>query len=202
MPRITLIGYRGTGKSTVASLLGDLLGCGWCDADLVLEKKLGCSIAELIRTHGEPHFRDEESTVLADLLGGFAGVLSTGGGVVLRPANRALLLRQARPIVWLTATADVVRGRLAADPTTPLRRPALAGPPAGSPAGGGDPLAEVQVALTTRALLYGECADLVVDTSVMPPADVARDVAAWLEGEWSRRGRDPGPPGRPDGTAS
>ena len=202
MPRLTLIGYRGTGKSTVAALLGDRLGCGWCDADLVLEQKLGCSIADLIRTRGEPLFRDEEAAVLADLLGGFAGVLSTGGGVVLRAANRELLRRQGRPIVWLTAAADVVRGRLAADPTTPLRRPALASSAAGSPPETGDPLAEVHAALATRAPLYSECADLVVDTSVVSPTAVARDVAAWLDADWARRRRDPELPGRPGGAAS
>ncbi len=118
MPRITLIGYRGTGKSTVASLLGDTLGCGWCDADLILEKKLGCSIAALVRTRGEAVFRDEEGVVLAESLKHFSGVLSTGGGAVLRVENREVLRRLGRPVVWLTAPAEVVRRRLAADPTT------------------------------------------------------------------------------------
>ena len=56
-----------------------------------------------------------------------AGVLATGGGVVLRPGNRDLLAAAGRPVVWLTAPADVVRARLAADPTTADRRPALVG---------------------------------------------------------------------------
>ena len=112
MPRITLIGYRGTGKSTVAALLGDILGCGWCDADAVLEKKLGCSIATLVRDRGEAVFRDEEAAVLQELLRGFSGVLSTGGGAVLRAANREVLRRLGHPVVWLTAPADVVLRRL------------------------------------------------------------------------------------------
>ena len=121
MPRITLIGYRGTGKSTVASLLGDILGCGWCDADIVLEEKLGCSIASLVRERGEPVFRDEEATVLAELLGRFPGVLSTGGGAVLRAENRAAIREMGRPVVWLTAPADVVRQRLAGTVPASLR---------------------------------------------------------------------------------
>jgi len=187
MPRITLIGYRGTGKSTVASLLGDTLGCGWCDADLILEKKLGCSIAALVRTRGEAVFRDEEGVVLAESLEHFSGVLSTGGGAVLRAENREVLRRLGRPVVWLTAPAEVIRRRLAADPTTAERRPALAAPAAGGLIADGDPLAEVDSALEEREPLYRECADFSIDTSIAPPAAVAAQVVAWLASEWATR---------------
>ena len=190
MPRITLIGYRGTGKSTVASLLGDILGCGWCDADIVLEEKLGCSIASLVRERGEPVFRDEEATVLAELLGRFPGVLSTGGGAVLRAENRAAIREMGRPVVWLTAPADVVRQRLAADPTTAERRPALSPPASGMPLASGDPLAEVTAALADREPLYRACADFQVDTSIAMPAAVAGQIAVWLRTEWSTTAGD------------
>jgi shikimate kinase len=184
MPRITLIGYRGTGKSTVAALLGDILGCGWCDADIVLEQQLGCSIASLVRERGEPVFRDEEAVVLAALVRSFPGVLSTGGGAVLRADNREALRKLGRPIVWLTAPADVVRQRLAADPTTAERRPALAVSPAGGATTSGDPLAEVTAALADREPLYRACADFQVDTSIATPIAVAAQIAAWLRTEW------------------
>jgi len=184
MPRITLIGYRGTGKSTVASLLADTLGCGWSDADLVLEEKLGCSIAALVKTRGEGLFRDEESVVLAECLEHVAGVFSTGGGVVLRAENRELLRRVGRPVVWLTAPAEVIRRRMAADPTTVDRRPALAVPTAGGLVADGDPLAEVATALEVREPLYREVADWCVDTSIATPSTVAAEVLAWLERDW------------------
>jgi shikimate kinase len=187
MPRITLIGYRGTGKSTVAALLGEILGCGWCDADLVLEEKIGCSIASLVRARGEPVFRDEETIVLAELLGRFPGVLSTGGGAVLRAENRDVIRELGRPVVWLTAPAEVVRQRLAADPTTAERRPALAVQPSGGPSVHGDPLYEVATALAEREPLYQACADFQVDTSIATPAMVAAQVVAWLQGDWARR---------------
>ena len=196
MPRITLIGYRGTGKSTVASLLADALGCDWCDADLILEKKLGCSIAALVRARGESVFRDEEGIVLAESLKHFTGVLSTGGGAVLRAENREMLRRIGRPIVWLTAPAEVVRRRLAADPTTADRRPALAASPAGGLVAHGDPLAEVDSALEERAPLYRECADVCVDTSIATPAAVVAQVVAWLESEWANRRDRPSQGGR------
>jgi shikimate kinase len=197
MPRITLIGYRGTGKTTVAALLANDLGCAWCDADVVLEQKIGCSIGALVRARGEAMFRDAEEAVLAELLAGFPGVLSTGGGAVLRPANREALRRSGRPIVWLTSPADVIRGRLAADPTTAARRPALSVSPTGdlnsSPDCLPDPLAEVAEALEARESLYRECADFRVDTSRAAPAEVARLVAVWLGGEWIEQAGKAGP---------
>ena len=197
MPRVTLIGYRGTGKSTVAAMLGDILGCGWCDADIVLEEKLGCSIASLIRDRGEPVFRDEETAVLADLLGRFPGVLSTGGGIVLRAEHRAALVDSGRPVVWLTATAGIVRQRLAADPTTAQRRPALGVPGTVATDASGDPLAEVAATLESREPLYRACADFQVDTSTATPAAVAGRIAAWLTNEWPTRACDMKRGGRP-----
>jgi shikimate kinase len=175
MPRLTLIGYRGTGKSTVAAALAGRLACGVCDADRLLEERFGCTIGEMIRSRGEAAFRDAEEALLGELLDDCAGVLSTGGGVVLRPANRLELRRRGRPVVWLDARADVVRGRLAADPATMLRRPGLTGP---------DPLAEVEAALSFRLPLYASCADLRVDTSTAQPEAIAAAVAAWLADAW------------------
>lgn len=177
MPQVTLIGYRGTGKSTVAALVAARLGCDWIDADTVLESRLGTTIAAVIRDRGEPAFRAAEAEILADLLGSFRGVLATGGGVVLRTENRTLLRESGRPLVWLTAPADVIRGRLAADPTTRDRRPALTA---------GDPLAEVEAALAARLPLYMECADVAFDTGTEPPVVIADRIVHWL----AAHGRD------------
>ena len=178
MPRLTLIGYRGTGKSTIAALVARRLGCGWTDADAVLEKKLGCTITALVRERGEPVFRDAEAAVLDDLLASADGILATGGGVVLRPENRAALARRGRPIVWLTAPAETIRGRLVADPTTASRRPALVTAADGTASG--DPLAEVDAALAARAPLYRDCADAIFDTAVATPEEIADAIVAWL----------------------
>jgi len=172
MPRLTLIGYRGTGKSTVAAALARRLGCDWRDADAVLEEQVGNSIARLVHERGEPFFRDEESAVLARLLAEFDGVLATGGGVVLKSENRDLLRAQGRPVVWLTASADVIRSRLAADPTTGDRRPALSGT---------DPLAEVAPTLEAREPLYRQCADVAFDTGALAVETIVARIIAWLE---------------------
>lgn len=173
MPRITLIGYRGTGKSTVAAAVAGRLGCPWRDADAILEERLGCTIAALIRDRGEPAFRDAEADILEEQLASFAGVLATGGGVVLRDGNRRLLRAVGRPVVWLTAPVEVIRARLSADPTTRDRRPALSG---------GDPLDEIATAVRDREPLYRECADLMVDTGSEAPERVAGRIVDWLGG--------------------
>jgi shikimate kinase len=171
MPRITLVGYRGSGKSSVAARLATLLGCSWQDADDVLEREAGESIAALIAARGEGHFRDLESTLLDKLLAEERGVLATGGGVILREDNRAALRSQGRPVVWLTAPADVLKARLAADPATAARRPALSGT---------NPLDEVATALVARGPLYRAVADAVIDVSAEPPERIAARIAAWL----------------------
>lgn len=171
MPVITLVGYRGTGKSTVAAAVADRLGCDWVDADAVLEERVGTSIASLVRERGETTFRDEESTILAELLASCAGVLSTGGGAVLRPLNRGRLRALGRPVVWLTASCAVIRRRLAADPHTASRRPGLAG---------ADPLDEIDSTVAHRAPLYREVADAMIDTGASGPEDVTRRILEWL----------------------
>lgn len=171
MPVITLVGYRGTGKSTVAALLAARLGRAWVDADAVLEERLGTSITALVRNRGESPFRDAESALLAELLESCDGVLSTGGGVVVRPENRERIRLHGRPVVWLTAACDVIRTRLAADPCTDARRPALAGR---------HPLDEIESTVAAREPLYREVADAMIDTGAIAPAEVARRIADWL----------------------
>jgi shikimate kinase len=171
MTRLTLIGYRGCGKSTVAALLATRLGVPAVDADEVLEARAGTTIAALVAARGEAAFRDLEAELLAELLAAPPVILATGGGVVVREANRALLRARGRPVVWLDAAADVVRARLAADPATAGRRPALAGE---------NPLAEVAATLSAREPLYRGCADVRFDTGVESPARIAARIVEWL----------------------
>lgn len=173
MPVVTLIGYRGTGKSTVAAALARALECAWVDADAALEAECGMTIAALIRERGEGAFRDAEGALLGTLLDGPAGVVATGGGVVLRPGNCDLLRARGGLVVWLTAPAATIRARLAADPATATRRPAL---------GGGDVLGEVEATLAAREPLYRQCAALVVDAASRSPAAIAAAILEWLGG--------------------
>jgi shikimate kinase len=149
---IFLIGYRGTGKTSVARELAALLGVKWVDADAVLEVRAGKTIRQIFADDGEPAFRDLESSVLRDLAT-FGGVVATGGGVVLRPENREILKQGL--VVWLTAPAEVIWRRMQADVSTADRRPNLA-------QGGLD---EVKSLLAIREPLYRECASAIVDST-------------------------------------
>jgi len=173
MPTVTLIGYRGTGKTTVARLVAERLGIPWWDADVELEALVGRTLATLIAERGEPAFRDEEAALLARLIDRGPGVLATGGGVVLRADNRERIRRSGGLVVWLTASPAVIRARLAADPTTASRRPALHG---------ADPLAEVESALAARLPLYRDCRAVEIDSGTLAPSAVAERILAVLPG--------------------
>jgi shikimate kinase len=162
---IFLVGYRATGKTTVARLLAKELGWDWVDADERLEQRCGRSIRQIFAEEGEAGFREHEAAVLEELCRCPRQVVATGGGVVLRAANRARL-RAAGRVVWLTADAATIWARLQGDPATAERRPALT-------VGG---LAEVEELLRVREPLYRACADLIVDTAERSPEEIVAHI--------------------------
>ncbi|NBP89115.1 MAG: shikimate kinase [Planctomycetia bacterium] len=121
-----LVGYRATGKTTVAKQLASRFGWGSVDADDAFEEQQQETIAAFLAAHGEPAFRERETQLLRTLLRQSDAVLATGGGVVLRAENRDYLKQAMRPVIWLTAPVAEIRRRLAGDPATVHRRPALA----------------------------------------------------------------------------
>ena len=162
---IFLIGSRGSGKTTVARGIAQRLGWTWLDADEVLEKGTGKSIREIFATEGEVGFRRRESAVLAGLCKLQRQVIATGGGVVLRPENRALLTHYGW-CVWLTADVETLWQRLRDDPSTPERRPKLT-------VGGIEEIAEM---LHKREAFYVQCANLTVSTSGRAPDGIVAEI--------------------------
>ena len=170
---LILIGARGTGKSTVGRALAARLGWAFVDADERIEADAGKSIAEIFSAEGEAGFRDREATVLAELCQREKHVLATGGGVVLRPANRELL-KASGFVAWLTASPESAFARLQADPTTASRRPKLT-------AQGG--IEEVRTLMAAREPRYRECADFAIATGALSPEAVADAIlSAWNSG--------------------
>lgn len=160
-----LIGYRGTGKTTVARIVATQLGWPWIDADAALERRYGRCIRLIFEEEGEAGFREKEAAVLEDLCRSDNHVIATGGGVVLHKMNRERL-RASGYVVWLVADAQTLWQRLQSDATTQERRPPLAG--------GG--LAEIEQLLEVRRPFYQECADFRVDTTGRSPHAVAVQV--------------------------
>lgn len=167
---IFLIGYRGTGKTTVGRLVAERLGIEAIDADEEIEHRAGKTIAAIFADDGEESFRNLEAQVIADLCRRTRLVVTPGGGAVLREATRDAM-RTAGPVVWLTASVDTIADRLANDATTGNRRPNL------TAAGG---RAEIEAVLAERKPIYQACATLVVDTEGKTPAEVADQIIARL----------------------
>jgi len=151
---LTLIGYRATGKSTLAQPLAERLGWSSVDADVELERRAGRSIREIFDTDGEPEFRRLERETLIDLLSREELVVAAGGGAILNPDTRRDF-KTAGPVVWLQASVDTIERRLYGDATTTERRPNL------TAAGGRQ---EIERLLNDRGPVYQELADLVVQT--------------------------------------
>ena len=155
MQPLILIGYRGTGKTTVARKLADRLGIPAFDSDSEIERRAGKSIAEIFAQDGEPAFRDLEESVIAEILVLPSPlVLATGGGAILR-ANTRNRLRQSGRVIWLTATPDTILYRITDDAASQTMRPNLTALPMQQ---------EIISVLGQRKPLYAETAHETIDT--------------------------------------
>ncbi len=170
--RIVLIGYRGTGKTTVSRLVAQRLNLDWWDADIELERRAGKSIKQIFADDGERVFRDLEVQTIAELVQRDQVVLAVGGGAVMRQENR-LAITDAT-VVWLTASPESIHARITADAKSAGQRPNL------TIAGG---LAEITALLRERGPVYQDCADLVVDTEGKSAEQVAEEIVCLLNEE-------------------
>ena len=167
---IALIGYRGTGKTTVAQRLAVRLGWDWVDADVEVELRAGKSIAAIFADDGEAAFRELEAVVVEELCRRERIVLALGGGAILRQSNRRAI-GLCGAAVWLWASVDSIIERLESDPTTAARRPNLTN---------SHPRTEIERLLAERTPIYRACATLEVDTEKKTPADIADEIVAAL----------------------
>ena len=164
MKNIALIGYRATGKTTVAKELASRLpGWNWVDADVEIERAAGKTVTQIFQQSGESGFRDLESIVTAELLLRPQTIIATGGGIVIRPENRERL-KQTAFVVWLKASAETIYNRMYSDNTTATRRPALTD---------SDPREEIVKMLNMRNLWYEQTASVCVDTDILTPEQIA-----------------------------
>ena len=170
MTNLILIGYRGTGKTSVGRLLAQQLGWNFVDADDEVEHSADKSIAQIFSDDGEEVFRDLEQRIVAELCQRKQHVVSLGGGAVLRDTNRAAI-QSGGTVVWLTASPATIQQRLELDPATRARRPNL------TQQGGLD---EIETVLKQREKFYRACADLEVDTETHSLEEVAAKIQAHL----------------------
>lgn len=164
---ISLVGMPGGGKSTVGRQLARMLDLPLRDTDREIEAAVGCPVREFFARHGEAAFRDLEQEAIEALTRGGPLVLATGGGAVLREANRRVL-RQRTTVVYLRATPEELMRRLRHD----SQRPLLQGP---------DPQARLRQLWRERDPLYRRCAHYIFDTGRPSVAALAQMVLAQLE---------------------
>lgn len=161
---IVLIGFMGCGKSTVARRLAEVLHYPLIDTDQRIEQDARMSIPELFAAVGEEAFRDREAALLREIAASHTPrhIISTGGGIVVRPDNRPLL-RTLGYVVWLRATEEVIFERTRHNRDRPLLQTT-------------DPRASIHHLLTLRTPFYQETAHLTVDTEGLSSIEVAAGI--------------------------
>lgn len=148
---IVLVGYRGTGKSTVGKVLAARLGRPVVSTDTEVVRRAGQTVPEIVAQHGWEHFRDLESTVCQDFSGRDGLIIDTGGGAILRPQN-VECLKKTGTIFWLTASVSSIASRIGSD----TQRPSLTGTKSF--------IEEIEEVLAVRSPKYQEAADHIIPT--------------------------------------
>lgn len=166
---IIVIGFMGCGKSTVGRLLAKELAVPFLDTDEAIERKEGMKISVLFQMKGEEYFRNAETSLLQELLSAKREqVLSTGGGMPLRPEN-AGLLRQLGAVIYLKSSADTIYGRLRDNTDRPL----LAGE---------NPRRRIEELMELREPIYSAASDDCVATDGKAPAAIVQEILLKVRG--------------------
>ena len=161
--RIFLIGPRGSGKTSLGSVLARELGFSFADTDDLIRAEAGLDVAGIVAAEGWEGFRRRESEALR-AAARLQSVTATGGGMVVDPANR-VFMRASGLVVYLRVPLEELHRRLTVD-LKPGQRPSLTGK---------DPLEELAAVLAEREPLYREAAHIVVDAG-RPLAEIANEV--------------------------
>jgi shikimate kinase len=160
---VALIGFMGTGKTTVGSLLAQLLHFDFIDTDKLIEQRNGKRVSEIFAEQGEAHFRRLESELCAELEQSSGKVIATGGGFPTNPLNLASLRRHAL-VVCLWASPETIHQRVRFQ----QHRPLLHTP---------DPLQTIRDLLAARTSAYKQ-ADVIVGVDFRSPIETARQIAS------------------------
>ncbi len=161
---IVLCGMMGVGKSSVGIRIAELTGRRWYDTDIVITDRHG-RISDIFEYYGETHFRALETEVVRELADQDGLVISTGGGLVLKPENNELLKRNGK-IFFMRADFETLLARVKADDARPLLKNM------------GRTAEKLGELLAQRTPVYAAVADFIVDTDGKTVDEVAREIIA------------------------
>ena len=168
---IFLIGFRGTGKTTIGKIISRMLDREFIDADEYLEQKERKTVKDIFDEGGEKLFREMESRVIAELCLLDNKIIATGGGVILREEN-VKKLKKNGVLILLTADVDTICKRIYRDKFTQQRRPSLTDR---------NGYQEIEYLLEYRKPLYDKAADFVLNTDSMSVNDAARKIVNFIK---------------------
>ncbi len=167
LDNIVLVGFMGTGKTSVGKVLSKKLKRALVDVDTFIEKKQKMTIREIFERRGELFFRELEKKAVAEIAKSKKHVITTGGGAVVDPAN-VDALKASGVLVALTATPETIYARVRFSRTRPLLSE------------NEDPLGQIKRLLSSREPYYAK-SDLFVPTDGMKPSAVADQIVALLK---------------------
>jgi shikimate kinase len=167
---IVLIGYRGSGKSTLGKRLAGCLGIKFVDTDDLVQERHGVSISDLVEAHGWEYFRAAEKSIIKEIADRDHLVIAPGGGAVLDPDNVTALRRNGL-MIWLKADSQALLERIGDDPQTIGRRPSLTGKGLAE---------EIEEVLAYRNPFYERASAVQLDTSEMDVEAVAERILSIL----------------------
>jgi len=173
---LVLIGYRGSGKSTVGRKLASRLKMKFVDIDDLIEDHQGVPISDIVKSHGWGHFRKLERSAIEEISKEDRIIIAPGGGAVLDSDN-VDALRKNGLILWLKADRQTLLKRLNQDPGTDRRRPPLTGK------GTTEELKEV---MSVREPIYERVSEIQIDTSTLDVETVVEKVLTVVKDKLGR----------------
>lgn len=165
---IVLIGYRGSGKTSVGKLLASTLGQQFIDTDELISLRFDKPIADIFREAGEAAFRSVETECLEQALARDGAVISLGGGAPIAPHNQKLIRQSAHTVIYLQCDIPELARRIRGDTTSSTMRPSLSGT-----ASAADEIADI---LKMREPVYRKLAGHIVNTSSQTPSQIVASI--------------------------
>lgn len=163
---LILIGFMGSGKTTISRMLGKMLNTSVTDLDDEIVRRAGMTIPDIFAQNSEEYFRQLEHDTLADIIKSDQGILATGGGTPMRPDNLTILKDTSTPVVLLKASAMETLRRIGGDSGRPLAKSLDE-----------KGIADLQA---QRQVNYDACADLTIETDGLSPAAIAEEIVSFL----------------------